>query len=247
MPTLDDLRVRGEAELGEILAKLDTRHKARVQAAIEQYSRVQDIPEGFWAELQREIEDEQAAAILLLMLAADEWTAGEIGVESQPDTAAYAVLAARQVQATAAQTVGTLRDRLARKIEDQRTAGPGPLGEITPGGVQQVVNDVFSDERRGTIAVDETTQAFSAGQLGARDRITGGDGAAEIDGKFVTIDLIWGTEMDDRVCPRCRPLDGTTEDVWGKVFPNGPGPESHPNCRCFLRPRAAVWPSGAVE
>ena len=242
MPTLDDLRARGEADLEQILVKLDNRHRARVHAAIERYGRVQDIPEGFWRELQFEIENEQVAAIMLLILAADEWTTDSMqrqGLDriGRPDQRGAALDAARQVQTTAAQTIDTLRSRLSRKIEDAKASGPGDVGELTEDGIDEALDEVFTDERRKTIATDETTIALTKGQRAAGER---GDGASTEAGQRVTVELIWQTEHDNRVCPRCAPLDGTTEEVWGKVFPDGPGPAAHPNCRCGLLPRVIV-------
>jgi hypothetical protein len=242
MPTLDDLRTQGEAELEEILAKLDRRHRVRVQAAIEQYGRVQDIPESFWRELQFEVEQEQVAAIMLLILAADEWTTDAMerqGVRGvgRGDPREAALSAAQQVQRTAAQTIDTLRNRLGRKIEDAKVSGPGEVGELTDEGIEEALDDVFTDERRKTVATDQTTIALTKGQRAAGER---GDGTSTEAGQQVTIELIWQTENDNRVCPRCAPLDGQPEEVWGKVFPEGPGPEAHPNCRCALLPRVIV-------
>lgn len=244
MPTLDDLRTGGEAELEHILAKLDRRHRARVHAAIERYGSVDEIPESFWTELQRETEEEQVAAVLLLILAADEWTTDEIekqGVAKRrrTDRNRAAVSAARQVQRTSGQTIDTLRKRLGRKIEDAKASGPGDVGELTSDGIDEALDDVFTDTRRKTIATDETTTAFSTGQRGARDRIEGG-GIKNEQGQRVTLELIWRTERDNIVCPRCSPLEGKPESVWSQVFPEGPGPAAHPNCRCSLQPQVIV-------
>jgi hypothetical protein len=244
MPPIDDLRAAGEKNMQGILAKLDKRHRARVQAQIERYGRVQDIPEEFWTELQREIEDEQVAAVMLLILAADEWTTEEVrqqGVTkrrraSQTDAA---LSAAQQVQRTAAQTVDTLRNRLGRRIEDAKASGPGDVGELTDEGIDQALDDVFTQDRRATIAADQTTTAFSTGQRDAAERIGRGGITNEV-GQRVTLELTWRTERDNRVCPRCSPLEGQPESVWSQVFPEGPGPTAHPNCRCFLQPQVIV-------
>lgn len=37
-------------------------------------------------------------------------------------------------------------------------------------------------------------------------------------------------------CERCGPLHEQPEEVWSKVFPDGPGYTAHPRCRCHLRP-----------
>lgn len=43
---------------------------------------------------------------------------------------------------------------------------------------------------------------------------------------------VWNTQRDERVCPICSPLNGTTQAVWGKQFPNGA--PAHYRCRCFM-------------
>lgn len=245
MPTLDDLRTAQESQLEELLARLDRRHRAMLRAAIERYGRVQDIPQEVWDRIRADMESEEVAALILLAIAAaDEWTTGEIsrqGVRTrgygQAGFAGYAMDAARRTQAMAAQTTDTLRDRLARKVEDMRTAGPGRVGDLTDEGIERALDDVLTTERRRTIAIDQTTSGFSVGQRGARERIAGGDGATLDTGQRVAIELIWRTELDDRVCPRCSPLEGQPEEVWSRVFPDGPGPEAHPNCRCSLQPQ----------
>lgn len=246
-PTLDDLRTNAETDLQGILAQLDDKHRAVLKAAIKKYGRVQDVPEIIWIEIQREIEDAQIAAIALLIIAADEWTTDEIarqGVTKRRriDKNAATVKAFRQVTDTAAKTVDTLRSRLSRKIEDSKASGPGSVGELTDDGIDAALDDVLTPERRSTIATDQTTTAFSTGQRGAAERIGSGDIRNE-QGQRVTLELIWETERDNLVCPRCAPLQGTTEDVWGKVFPDGPGPSTHPNCRCSLRAVIIVEPA----
>jgi hypothetical protein len=233
MPTLDDLRTQAEKNLAKLLDRLDARHRKAVKAAIKHYGRVQDIPEIFWLEMEFEIEQEQVAAIALLILAADEWTSDEIdrqGVRAgTQDRNAVTRSARDQVHRTAAATVDTLRKRLARKVEDATVSGPGDVGELTDVGLDDAIDSVFTQERRSTIATDSTTTAFSTGQRTAAER-AGRDGIRNEDGQRVTLELIWRTELDNLTCSRCRPLEGKTEDVWGQVFPNGPGPEAHPNC-----------------
>jgi hypothetical protein len=207
---------------------------------------VQDIPEIVWKEIQFDIENETAAAILLLIIAADDWTTTEIqgqGVRSRKLTSqqlgSYAMDAAERASDMAASTTNTLRDRLTRKVEDMRISGPGKVGNLTPTGIDKALDEVLTDQRRETLAVDQTTQGLSRGQMGARDR-AGGDGASTTAGQSVEIELYWVTERDDKVCPRCSPLHDKPESVWGRVFPSGPGSSAHPNCRCSLRPVVVV-------
>jgi hypothetical protein len=244
VPTLDDLRIQDEKDLEEKLAELDERHRAALKAAIKKYGRVQDIPEIIWIQIQREIEDTELAAIAVLILAADTWTANEIQQQGVPrrrlaNRNEAQADALRQLLSTVPDTVRTVRNRLQRRIEDQLAGPSGDVGELTDEGLDTALDHVFTPERRATIAADQVTTAYTTGQRTAGERIVG-DGVRNADGQRVTLELIWRTERDNLVCHRCSPLEGTTEEHWGKVFPDGPGPTAHPNCRCSLQPQVIV-------
>ena len=42
----------------------------------------------------------------------------------------------------------------------------------------------------------------------------------------------WATQLDEKVCAICGPLDDTLQEVWINSFPEGP--PAHPNCRCEI-------------
>lgn len=241
---IEQLRTNAEAKLEKLLAKLDERHKKQLRAAIKQYG--WNVPDEVWQAIQQDQENEElAAAILLLFTAADDWTTDAIKQQdvvargySRRQFMTYAFDAQKTVQQLAAQTTDTLRKRITRKVQDAQLTGPGDVGEITDEGIDATLDDVFTPERRKGIATDQTTGAFSKGQTAAAERIS--DGASTTAGQSVTIRMLWVSERDNLVCPRCRPLDGQPEEVWGLVFPNGPGPEAHPNCRCALIPQVVV-------
>lgn len=239
MPTIDEIRDVAEQDVEDALAKLDAAHRAKLRTALRRYGSVEAIPETVWREIAGETERELAALLLLVMVAADDWTTGRIVDQGAPRKplrqqalAGYSLTAAGKAAQTALQTTETLRDRLRREVENARLGDRGDVGDLTDDGIDEALDEVFTPERRKTTATNETTGAISAGQIGSRDRHhePGAGGSIEID-------LIWRTEGDNRVCPRCSPLNGTTEDVWGRVFPDGPGQAAHPNCRCSLDPR----------
>lgn len=238
MPTLDAIRSAGEAEIEAILERSDDYTRRVLRDALRRYGHPRNIPESVWVDVEQHRERQTALALYFLMLAADDWTTDELSSQglktrrmSPERLAGYSVDAARRAQRMSQQTTQTLRDRLGRKIEDQQlSVEESPVGELDLGDIDKALDDVLNKKSRETTATNETTGAMSQGQRGAGKRHEPGAGSS------VQIDLVWQTESDDRVCPRCSPLDGTTEEIWGKVFPEGPGEEAHPNCRCSLRP-----------
>lgn len=264
MTTLDHIRADGEAAILLLLAQLDERHKLILRDAIRRYGRVQNIPESVWQHIQEDIpggtvkdkhgdDTTVAAAILLLLTHADDWTGEQMAAQGAPrqqlsprHLTDYSLEAARQTTASAAQTTTTLRTRLARKIEDEALSPNGGVGVATDFGIDAAIDEVLTAARRATIATDLTTGALTAGEIGAAARVTGDDGTVtRIDGVKTTISLIWRTERDFLVCPRCSPLEGQPEEVWSLIFPEGPGDDAHPNCRCYLDIR--VVPVGGGE
>jgi hypothetical protein len=248
MPTLADIRARGEQDIADAMAKLDAEHREMLRDAIKTYGRVQDIPAEIWQTITDNTATELAALYLLLIADADQWTMDEVqrqGVRSRPidpqgirgelrRTAGYRLSADGKATATALRTTETMRDKLARKLEDrQLDSSRTGLGAADDDDIDQALDDTLTQERREGIATDGTTQSISTGQTGAAGRFNEPGALGD-----TVIDLVWVTEGDNKVCPRCAPLEGTIEDVWSLVFPNGPGPEAHPNCRCELYPRA---------
>lgn len=243
MPTLDDLRTKAEAKLEKVLAKLDKRHRAQLKVAIQQYG--WDVPDSVWQSIQKDQESEEVAAVILLLFTTgDEWTTAEIeaqGVKargySRREFTSYAFDAQRRTQQlAAARTVG-LERRVVDKVSDAMLRGQ--VGKLSDAEIDSALDEVFAEHKRKTVATDETTAGFSRGQRGAAERA--GDGATTADGKKMTVALIWKTEADNLVCARCSPLEGQPEEVWGRVFPQGPGPECHPNCRCSLEVRTVPY------
>lgn len=82
-----------------------------------------------------------------------------------------------------------------------------------------MIAPLFSDARAESIAVTETTRAFSAGNA-LLWSVLG----------FVSA-YRWNTQRDERVCPLCGPLDGRIYLITSSVKP-----PRHPNCRCWISP-----------
>jgi SPP1 gp7 family putative phage head morphogenesis protein len=88
----------------------------------------------------------------------------------------------------------------------------------------ETLGEVRSRERALTIARTETARGYSLGSLAAY----------QISGVVDRIE--WMTAADERTCPICAPLNGTTAAM-GNTFEGGIGfPPAHPNCRCAIAP-----------
>lgn len=103
--------------------------------------------------------------------------------------------------------------------------------ETTPGAsVGDIIGQLlphFSPVRAERIAVTETTRMYAMA-----NQLAGQELAAKFPGVKVT--KMWMTNVDDLVCPICRPLDGK-EVPLDQAF-NADGvfnPPAHVNCRCW--------------
>ena len=96
---------------------------------------------------------------------------------------------------------------------------------VTPGMTVQdiaaMVEPAVGKTRAAAIAITETTRAASQATVEYQGYLAQ---------RGITMERVWNTDADDRVCPICGPLNGKTEDTWGNEFPGGP--PAHVNCRC---------------
>lgn len=118
------------------------------------------------------------------------------------------------------------------------------------------------DEETDSIDIDETTSTlnttFDALNLNLSqegDPITGGSAAATLSTALglgvlnniidtaTKVDVMWVTEQDDRTCPICEPLHGTTYNIYDDFYPV-PVEDTHSSCRCRL---IIVGPNGVSE
>lgn len=97
----------------------------------------------------------------------------------------------------------------------------------TPGfTIGDVVSLLPFDEQRATmIATTEVTRVYAhSNQMAGRAL------AAEFTG--IRVIKGWFTNMDDRVCDVCGPLDGKEVEI-DETFEGLDNPPAHPNCRCW--------------
>ncbi len=104
-------------------------------------------------------------------------------------------------------------------------AGPGDVGRAAAEKAIQALFDAWAKTRPGTIADDQVYRAKVSAQIGA----------AEQRGDVTTV--YWVTAGDEKVCPICQSLDGTSAPLGGAfhmVAGDIEGPPAHVNCRCWL-------------
>lgn len=229
MASLDAIREAAEGQLDRILAKLDRRHRALLLGAVQTFGGLEFVPQSIWDEIRQDLENETAAALLAIIIASDGWTRDRIvhqGVAirgpTPADVSRYGTVAAVQAQSLAADRLAGIQRRFADSLEEFQDA-------------RRAASEAFKASARERDVVTTTTDTMSLGQRGAG---RAGDGASTADGQRVSVEMIWATERDARVCPICAPLDRTAENVWGRTQPNGP--PAHPNCRCSLTPKVIV-------
>lgn len=105
----------------------------------------------------------------------------------------------------------------------------------TPGmTIGDVMNMLpFSDRRSEMIATTEITRSYAQGQL-----IAGSEMQKENPG--VKVIKTWYTNMDERVCDICAPLEGQEREL-NEQFDGGyDAPPSHPGCFCNISTSTAL-------
>lgn len=218
-------RDRLERQFSTRLGTLSKRHADQLARLLGNPPNVANVPDGFWAQVQREQEDEMQALMLLIFLAsADQHataadvdvTAGLVGrMESQG--VAFSRSRANQVANGFIQHSRDMLGNAAQRWRDQIDAG----NTITQAEVDADIDSIFGNRRMDGIAVNETTQAQYAG---GDNLIRATVGISQKDR--------WFTRSDRHVCSVCSPLHRTLRDVWERDFPQGP--PAHPNCRCWI-------------
>lgn len=225
MTTLDTIRAQSEADFIAKLNNLNDRHRLKLIAARRKYGSVKAIPLSVWQEVAREIENETAALLLLILIAGYTFTLDGLPGLRRPTDDPLAT--GKRFASTRAKTFGEGYAETTRKRWEELEAAIEELGkdqtqkarlEATEKGLDEILNA----GRAEGAGITETTGGLSAGQRGA------GDDARTFN-PGVTVTLYWRTEKDEKVCPVCKPLDGKSEAYCESI---GIGQPAHPRCRC---------------
>lgn len=251
---MPDLATRSQREAefaaGYFLA-LD-RHRARL--ASYGVDRLEDRPAPEWV-----ADREQIAAALFLLMAPSWFDAhrgmlaggvdgrgiirrpGDIASDYEDWAVNYARETAKGIVDTTREIAGRSAGVLVGAAGGGRDGGPGAAGApiifpTTPQAVDALrgaltLDDVVSPNRIRRTAATEVTRAISAGESQA---------ARAIERELrVRLQPVWVTELDGRVCPICRPLEGKRIRSQHGTGDVDNYPPAHVNCRCYVDWRVA--------
>lgn len=219
-------RSRFEKELEGLLLPLAEKHRRKLIRLMGNPPDASRVPAEFWEEVRRE-QEETLLAILLLIFATSSVFQGAQEQQAQQSAAAYAATAAARTATEYATRSRELAAGLAQEAEQARRQAAAGVKDAAPLDRQTIrlkFEQIFGPDRVRRIAVTETTKAATAG---------GENGASLTRG--ISLDDIWWTENDARVCPICAPLHKRTRQEWGSIVPSGP--PAHPMCRCWIEYR----------
>ena len=213
MAELED-RMQREAKLAALLSRVGANQRRELEKLLGNPPDIRNVPETWWDDSQKEIE-EVLIALLLLTFAASAFAHGLDKVR-----------AAARAEAWATRTGARIAKEMVRNT---RTGLRVSLRGIVVGGMpvgladlRQVTVRWLGPARWSNVATTETTRAQHFGSEYGVEETVG-----------LSKDDYWVTSGDAKVCPVCAPLNGTTRPVWSRKFPGGP-PEPHVNCRCYI-------------
>lgn len=231
-------RDRIERQFEERMAALNKRQRAELLRLLGTPPDPANVPESFWQQAEREMEEELLAVLLLIVATSAVQHGGTLD-QARTIGRRYADGRAKEVSRsfwrTTKDRLQTAGERWRQERERARKDAPAgtPVSNIPP--QQQVAADlgrILGDDRATGLAVSETTSAASAG---------GESIAAELG--TASEEDTWFTARDQRVCPICAPLHSTRRSNWTRFFPSGP--PAHPWCRCWIE--YATVPSEATS
>ncbi len=229
LPNRDDL----EADFAKAFGRVARMHMHEFREALGDPPDLENVPEEFWVQMQKETEDDAWLIILLIWTASAEFH-GWHGPDMRLTGYGYAVNRGREFSE---RWVESTRSRMQKEFDklnkppvestviDARetnrflpTKPPAPTREE----IDDILDDVFSPKRVVQWVEDETTRA----------RHWGGESAIEETVGLSPEDL-WINDEHSNVCPICKPLNETPRSYWGRFFPDGP-PSPHSRCMCWV-------------
>lgn len=234
-------RSEHRAPMAHDLAKLTARHRRRLLELMGSPPDPSRVPESFWDDCRKELEDELAVALLLLFLT----SATMHGLDYDSAETYGTEWANNRAEQSAESIIDTTRTRLHNADERsgrhfEAVSTGSPRSEISDAehraNIREAVNRDFGPDRAASIARNESNVAM----------VEGGEVAVNLLGIECT--AWWrhtanaeahhaGAEVDP--CPECTPYLDTEQATWGGERPGF----IHPNC---ILPGNLVVPLGEI-
>lgn len=200
-----------------LLVQMNDRHRDELRRWLGNPPLWENVPQVFWRKVEREVNDELAAVLLLIYAQSAEFH----GLDPDTATVAGRRWAANQAGATARQYTETTQARTQAATQEwlQRMLVDGE--QIPQADIDERLDSILGESRATGAAMDAVTTAQTGG----------GEDAVRALGGITDTDT-WYTEQDDKVCPTCEPLHAQPRTVWQSEVPAGP--PAHPRCRCWI-------------
>tara|TARA_B100000519_G_scaffold25799_1_gene18114 strand:+ start:17083 stop:17847 length:765 start_codon:yes stop_codon:yes gene_type:complete len=242
-------RKEEEEKFTKRMKSLSRRHRKMLLEIMGTPPNPDNVPEEFWQLVQREVEEETAAILLMLFGIGASTAATSVGGDFLANQDLLLDQAERYADErsryAARNYTRSARDSLQRRADEWTDTGrvtkpvkppkpgdsplpvqPEPFEPPTKKEVDEGLDKIFGDSLAEKTAVDETTAAqFNGGEAGVG--VTVG----------ISDDDIWKTRpwlSRSGPCKTCRALNGTRRPVWSVRFPDGPGESVHPYCVCEI-------------
>lgn len=218
-------RMKREERVAKALRSLHGKQLKKLKGYLGEPPNPDNVPAKFW----KEIEDDTLTALLplLALIYHDSSKQFADGLIAKDDATKWA-------ESRTEKLGKLLAENNKGRFED--AAKSLSKGEIDEAAFLDRAGSIFGDTHADGIAINETTVAAVRGQEDAKvenNRLA--DAGEKLpDGSDAVVMVAYWEIEDNDACPVCKPLNGLPESEWSKKFPDGPGPEVHPHCRCRL-------------
>jgi len=201
-----------EASFARRFQRLSGRHRRELKELMGSPPDLNKVTQDFWDRVKRETEE----VLLIILLLIFVTSATQHGMARKDAQSTGLKWSARRSAKVSTGYVKHSREELARigggwEFPSARSA-------------EEDLKRIFGPERSGRVAATETTDAATSGsEAGVKATV----GFSEDD--------TWFTRSDGKVCEICQPLHNKPRSVWSRKFPDGPGADVHPDCRCWIQ------------
>ena len=217
MPELAN-RDKLESSLARELAKIGGANVRKLLSELGSPPSLSNVSDTFWTRYGAQLTSAlntalQAAYLQQAQVMMDETSVGVDWAQVNQAAADWAhTYTFDLVKGINQHTQDALQTVISKAIEQAQ-----PL-EVVRANIEAIAPQLFGPVRAATIATTELTRAAAQGEAGT---------VAQIMAQGVTMNAVWHTREDEKVCPVCGDLDGQT--VAADALP-----PAHPNCRCSV-------------